>query len=190
MSTKKRLFSDRKITRDRNGRLRIGGRFASQSDVNRLQGTRKRRGLEPSPIQRSIPKPPRSSLGKTKASRAAIKGAISRKLNAEGVERREYTTERARFENVEFTLPAIDRESILLALRRESIDNKRLLIYSKIRANDTDDNEIVIGTPMLIVEMQDLEGMADIVASDMETIAEQYAVAEILEITVTISMGR
>ena len=43
---------------------------------------------------------------------------------------------------------------------------------------------------MLIVEMQDLQGMAEIVAEDMRQVAEQYLVAEILEITVTISKGR
>ena len=190
MSTKKRLLSDKKITIDKAGRLRIGGRFASKRQVGNLQGARKRRGLEVAPVQRSTPKPKRTNKGKTKASRASIKGAKTRKLNAEGVTRREYTTDRARFENVEFSIPAIDPQTILLALQREAVDNKRLLIYTKIRAMDNDNNEILIGTPMLIVEMQDLQGMAEIVAEDMRQVADQYLVAEILEITVTISKGR
>jgi len=190
LSTKKRLFSDKKITIDKAGRLRVGGRFASKRQIGNLQGARKRRGLEVVPVQRSTPKPKRTNKGKTKASRAAIKGAKTRKLNSEGVERREYVTDRARYQNVEFNLPVIDAEVIRTALERESVDNKRLLIYSKIRALDSDNNEIVIGTPMLIVEMQDLQGMSEIVAEDMRQVAEQYLVAEILEITVTISKGR
>jgi len=190
LSTKKRLFSDKKITIDKAGRLRVGGRFASKRQIGNLQGARKRRGLDVAPVQRSTPKPKRTNKGKTKASRAAIKGAKTRKLNSEGVERREYVTDRARYQNVEFNLPVIDAEVIRTALERESVDNKRLLIYSKIRALDSDNNEIVIGTPMLIVEMQDLQGMSEIVAEDMRQVAEQYLVAEILEITVTISKGR
>lgn len=39
------LWSDKKITRDAAGRVRIGGKFASKKDVAKYKATRKRRGL-------------------------------------------------------------------------------------------------------------------------------------------------
>jgi len=188
---KPKLFSDQKVTRDKNGRLRIGGRFASIAKVNQLQGIRKRRGLDKTPVIKSTPKPKRTSKGKTKASRAALKAAATRRLKAEGVsERNEYTTDRAGYRNVEYSIPAIDADLIRGILERESIGEKRLLIYSKIRGVTSDQNEIMIGTPMKIVDVNDLDSVANVVADEMGAVAAQYLIEDILDILIFVSFGR
>lgn len=194
MSTRKRqkksrLFSDLKLTRDANGRLRIGGRFASAKQVGRLQGARKRRGVKPAPVQRSIPKV-RRPVGKTKASRASQKAAISRKFNQSGVLRREYITPRARYENVEYTLPEIDAELILLCIQREQIGNDRLIAYSKLVGEDEDGNEVAVGTPMTIIETGQEKREAGQIALDMEELAAAYLIATLLDIYLVISKPR
>lgn len=185
---KKRLFSDRKLTRDSNGRIRIGGKFASKRQVGRYKAARTRRGLQTKIVASSSIRP-RKSTKTPSRSLAGKKGSLTRQLNERGAEFvREFRTPEANFLKREWLITVADGETIQLVIDRELLGiRKSVLINAIMEGSDDEGNDVIVSTPFANARE---EGAGQKVADDLGGLASQYQFAITDEILLVFSFAR
>ena len=133
---KKKLFSDLTAKIDRNGRIRIGGKFASKIQLSRWVAARRRRGLAIPIIERKQPASKNRSV-------SAMRAAATKAANSDGsFFLREQATKLNRIRYRYWNLSSPTVESIRLVIKRETIGLKRgVFVYPVVELLDEDDDE-------------------------------------------------
>lgn len=118
----RKLKSDLKLTRDRNGRLRIGGKFASKAQVGAWKAARSRRGLSTRPV-RSTPRRQRTTEPRLQRIQAAGGRFIGESVSAQTERSRRCYTFPGRFD------PELLAEIMSLEMEHDPTGNPALFVY-------------------------------------------------------------
>jgi len=173
------------LTVDKNGKLRIGGKFASSKQVNRWRSIRKRRGLEV-----GLPLPSRQKQGKSSRSESARKAAATRKLNRLGIDRPDsIRTAGANFQKFDYKIGEIEPELIEAVLERELIGRSSILVNLVIEGKQAGGQDSIAGTSFRIVNKNNITEVAETEAKKLQKLASKYEIQIVDEITVTVSIG-
>jgi hypothetical protein len=184
-SSGRKLVSDQRLTIDKSGRVRIGGKFASSAKVAAWKAARTRRGL-PKTVNRMSP-----TDGSRRRSQQAKKAAATRRLQRMGAEfigRRR--TPRANFLKIDYRLGEADEGTIRAVMDRvfmEDVAGGRVVMNATVQAETNEGEFITFGTPFQDAKE---DGAALTMSESISLLVERYVVAAVREIILTFSFER
>jgi len=191
---KPKLISDRKLTQDRSGRIRIGGRFASSRQVAAIKAARTRRGLET-----RIKRPSRSSEESQarRRSLSARKAAATRRLNSLGITKlAEFRTPEANFLKITYDLPDFESTLIQAVSERILFDHDTFALNLILDVSIDDDaggvDETTVGTRFFFGALNgnlDSDSIGRL-SEDAQNLVERYGVFSVNTITLVVSPRR